>query len=91
MSFIKGVARADNYPDYFPYEDTGCGGACIHSLECPYPQCVHDAPRIRAQTERAVKRQECIRLRAEGRTSGEIARLVGISRRTAIRYVSQEA
>lgn len=69
------------------YADTGCGGECTSSLNCPYPQCILDSPQRKAQEERAAKAQQCVRLRREGRTYAEITGLMGLSEKTARRLV----
>ena len=83
----KGLARVDIHPGYFPYEDNGCGGACVRSLECPFPQCIHDTPYIRARTARAAKRERVRQLRAAGFTIVRIAREIGVSTRTVARFL----
>ena len=73
--------------------DTGCGGACVKSLECPYEVCRYDDPHRRilpssfsGMTMR--ERQKKIRdLREQGVTTREIARSLMVTVRTVYRIL----
>ena len=40
------VKRRNALPEDATYRDTGCGNGCTRSLECPFPRCLHDEPRL---------------------------------------------
>lgn len=77
----------DHEPPY--YQDRGCGGSCVRSLECPLPKCIHDMPNY-ARKERTRARNE--RIRAElgrGSTTHEVAAQFGLATRTILRVRSE--
>lgn len=78
--------RPDLLPEWVRYHDTGCGGECVRNLECPFPQCVHDAPEKDQAAEALTLRQ---RIRQErdrgGMTPIQIGVSLGISVKTVYR------
>lgn len=83
-STIARKVRADAYPENTTYVDNGCSlaPAC---LTCPLAVCRYDAP---PQSQERGKRKEHARaLRDSGLTAGQIADVLGVSTRTAFRYL----
>lgn len=81
---IEPRARKDAYPEDVEYRDTGCR---LHSscLTCPLAVCLYEDP---GTTHRLINRAsdaEVLRLRAEGLTVTEVAKRLGLSRRTVFR------
>lgn len=67
--------------DLEAYPDRGCGGLCVRCLECPYPQCIHDAPR--GITLRALSRQaRAAELLREGQAVARVALFLRMDPRT---------
>ena len=79
------LARADALPEHVEYRDSGCDmfPSC---LRCPLPRCRYDEPGgARAMLNR-VRDREIRRMRLDdGVPVNEIARRVGVSRRTVFR------
>ena len=70
----------------YSVKDTGCS---LHPscLDCPRRVCIEETPR-EAQRERTLTKQETARrLKSEGKRNYEIVEIMGISRRTAERYL----
>lgn len=69
-------------PDSSDYRDTGCDIA-PHCLDCPLPRCRYDLPPKLAGA--LMREAELRRLLAEGKTIGQAAVLLRVSRRTVFR------
>ena len=73
--------------------DSGCGGACVKSLECPYEVCRYDDPHRRIVPSAfdgmtMKERHQKIRdLREQGVTAREIARSLMVTVRTVYRIL----
>ena len=74
--------REDAYPD------TGCGGGCVRSLECPYPVCISDDPGFLARLQRQSRDEKILSLSGEGRDRRYIASEMGIGIRIVDRVLS---
>jgi hypothetical protein len=75
-------------PEYLTYTDEGCelAPAC---LECPLPQCVHDAPEMTRYYANRDRNREIARQRLAGVPVAELAAKYGVSRRTVYRVTAE--
>ena len=84
------IALNGRGPLFEPRPDTGCGGACTRSTECPFPVCRYDLPANTTQQRLAAVNAQRVR---EGLASGlsiaEAARWAGVSKRTVQRVMAQ--
>ena len=75
----------DLRPEFCLYQDAGCefGESC---LNCPLPICVHDEPGGRRGLRNRTWAKEIARqFVTDGRSTGELAAIYGVSRRTVQR------
>jgi hypothetical protein len=74
----------DLRPEYCRYKDEGCeyAPAC---LDCPFPQCLYDAPRGRQRWLKELRNREIARLYKEGRKAAELSEIFEVSLRTVQR------
>ena len=82
MTKIKGQTALDR-DDFSGYIDTGCGGLCIKSTDCPFDLCTLDRPRhlsAPVTDDRAV-----VDMLFDGKSLRETATHFGISIRTVHR------
>ena len=78
----------DLRPEYCRYQDEGCeyAPAC---LDCPFPQCLYDAPRGRQRWLKELRDREIARLYREGRMVAELAEIFEVSLRTVQRALKR--
>ena len=72
-------------PEYHHYQDEGCdlAAAC---LSCPFTGCVYDEPRGRQRWLKRLRAREMVKLfSTEGKRTGELALMFGVSQRTVQR------
>jgi len=81
---------ADLKPEFCHYKDEGCEYA-RSCLECPYPQCLYDAPRGHQQWLKEMRNNEIGKLFAAGWKVKELALLFGLSQRTVQRALKENA
>ncbi len=74
----------DPLPEHTRYRDEGCS-VYPSCLECPSPRCLEEAPRGKQKALTALRAGEMARRREAGRGTDEIARELGVSRRTVQR------
>ncbi len=82
----------ENFFDY--YRDTGCkeSKSC---LSCPLPQCVHDGPLARRESEHRydAERANAVEIAAQtmsrSRAVTEVARAYGVTKRTILRILKR--
>lgn len=81
-------ALRDVPPEYLTYTDEGCdlAPAC---LECPLPQCVHDAPEMTRYYANRDRNREIAARRRAGESVAVLAAEYGVSRRTVYRAVAE--
>lgn len=72
--------------DVLDYEDRGCDLA-PSCLDCPFDRCLEDEPDARQKLLRDRRNRTIKDMHREGRSSREIARLLGVSPRTVQRAV----
>ena len=75
----------DLRPEFCLYQDGGCefGESC---LNCPLPVCVHDEPGGRRRLRNRIWARELARQHVTGgKSTGELAAIHGVSRRTVQR------
>ncbi|MQG20804.1 MAG: hypothetical protein FI725_02205 [SAR202 cluster bacterium] len=84
------VKRRDALPEDATYRDTGCGDGCTQSLECPFPRCLHDEPRL-SLTIKQTKRDREVRTvqQLEGLDIKELSLRFGVSSRTIHRILAR--
>ncbi len=79
----------DLLPEFIHYRDEGCEIA-VSCLNCPYPDCVHEAPGGRQKWLKARRDQEVCRLYiTQGNNIKELALKFGVSQRTIQRIVQR--
>ena len=81
--------QEDLPPEYCKYQDEGCDLA-PSCLECPFPTCVYDLPRGKQRHHNQLRSERMVALRSQGRSIREIARTLGVSRRTVQRSLNQQ-
>jgi len=86
MASQKQPGRPPSLPEY---PDTGCGGLCTSSLNCPYPVCRLDDPTVVDRGAQEARYAEIRRLRGLGHLWREIAAMTGVSMRTVARALGQ--
>ena len=88
MSNCK-LYQDDLPPEYCQYRDEGCdlAPAC---LECPLPTCIYDLPRGKQKRRSELRSEGIATLRAQGRSTREIAQAFGVSTRTVQRILSRQ-
>ncbi len=72
-------------PEFCFYQDGGCevGESC---LNCPLPVCVYDEPGGRRRLRNRMRAREIARqFTTEGKSTGELATIHGVSQRTVQR------
>ncbi len=72
-------------PEFCFYQDAGCefGETC---LNCPLPVCVHDEPGGKRRLRNRMRAREIARqFVTDGKSTGELAAIHGVSRRTVQR------
>lgn len=82
------------------YQDTGCGGECVKSTECPYPRCMLDDPSVArgkrkpmvvTPHERRVERDgQMAELHAQGVTVDELVERYGLAKRTVFEILRRQ-
>jgi hypothetical protein len=73
---------SDLPPEYCHYRDEGCEFA-DSCLNCPFPQCLYDAPRGKQRWLKELRNEEITRLFSSGGwRMRELALLFGLSQRT---------
>lgn len=74
----------DSLPELWHYRDEGCAlyPSCLH---CPFPSCLDDEPRGRQRWGLDQRRKEMVRLQSEGKTTRQMAAIMGVSQRTVQR------
>ncbi len=79
----------DSLPEFCHYRDEGCAlyPSC---LRCPFPRCLDDEPRGRQRFSISQRREQMERMHSEGKTTLEMARILGVSRRTVQRALQTE-
>ena len=70
------------------YSDTGCGGDCVRSLECPYAVCILDNPGFIMTQQRQERNKKILDMDEEGKTRSYIASEMGIGLKTVHRVLS---
>ena len=75
-------------PEYLTYKDEGCelAPAC---LECPLPQCVHDAPEMSRYYANRDRNRELAEKRRAGASVAQLTAEYGLSRRTVYRAIAE--
>ena len=86
MSNSRAIPLPDRDDYYFNFTDNGCNLA-PHCLSCPLPQCQYDVAPVDERPGTALRRAQ-IEARAD-RTTGQIARELGLAWRTVHRYRSR--
>ena len=76
----------DSLPELCHYRDEGCAlyPSCLH---CPFPRCLDDEPRGRQRWGLDQRRNELARLQSEGKTTRQMAAIMGVSQRTIQRML----
>ena len=74
-------------PEEFPYEDRGCElfPSC---LNCPFPHCIREEPWGKEKFLKRRRAERMMKLKEEGRSVGEIARIFELSTRTVQRWLN---
>ena len=76
----------DLLPEEFPYQDKGCElfPSC---LNCPFPSCLEEEPWGKERFLKVRRAQRMLKLRREGKSVKEIARIFEVSPRTVQRWL----
>ncbi|MCJ7576595.1 MAG: helix-turn-helix domain-containing protein [Dehalococcoidia bacterium] len=76
----------DLLPEEFPYEDKGCelSPSC---LNCPFASCLEEEPWGKERFLKHRRAQRMLRLKREGKSIKDIARIFGVSARTVQRWL----
>ena len=74
-------------PEFTRYEDDGCeiSPSC---LSCPLPKCKYDDPGWVTRARKAARAAKIRSLYAQGLSQKEVARRVGVSKRTVLRTLN---
>ena len=74
-------------PEEFPYEDRGCElfPSC---LNCPFPHCIREEPWGKEKFLKRRRAERMMKLKEEGKSVGEIARIFELSTRTVQRWLN---
>lgn len=89
-----GLERTNNEgldlpPEYHHYQDEGCEFA-ESCLNCPLPVCIYDEPGGRQRFLKKQRDREMARLYTiEGKGTGELAQIFGVSQRTVQRALKE--
>jgi len=77
----------DLLPEGFPYEDRGCElfPSC---LNCPFPHCIREEPWGKEKFLKRRRAERMLKLKEEGKSVGEIARIFELSTRTVQRWLN---
>ncbi len=78
---------AFDLPNAHTYPDTGCGGDCTRSLECPYERCILDTRNGLSAQRKRVMYREIVEARRRGVTVKKIAELFRCGERTIWRVL----
>jgi len=73
-------------PEEFPYEDKGCE-LWPHCLDCPFPNCIKEEPWGKERFLHRRRAERMAELKEQGKSTGEIARIFGVSSRTVQRWI----
>jgi len=86
MQFLR-PRRKDELPEHVDYRDTGCH---VHPscLSCPLERCLFDDPRAFYRRRSESRVLAMIVLVSQGLTPTEVARNLGVSRRTVFRWLA---
>ena len=81
------LAKPDLLPEDVEWCDEGCEfyPSC---LDCPFSRCLEEEPRGRQRLRMVTRAGEMARLKREGTSTDEIARLFGVSKRTVQRAIA---
>ena len=80
------TVRHDALPEGFTYHDTGCH--LYHScLNCPYDTCHLDHPGYLKRAQRLARAHQVLGLVHSGHSVERAAARIGVSRRTAYRWL----
>jgi hypothetical protein len=81
------LCKPDLLPEDMEWHDDGCEffPSC---LNCPLPRCLEEEPRGKQKLRMVTRAGRMSKLRDEGKTTAEIARLFGVSIRTVQRAIS---
>jgi DNA-binding transcriptional ArsR family regulator len=76
----------DLLPEEFPYEDKGCElfPSC---LNCPFPDCLKEKPWGKERFLKRRRAERMMKLKQEGKSVKEIARIFEVSPRTVQRWL----
>jgi DNA-binding transcriptional ArsR family regulator len=77
-------ALKDLLPEEFPLENDGCE-LWPHCLTCPFPYCIKEEPWGKEKWLKAGRARRMQELHREGKSTGDIARIFGVSARTVQR------
>ena len=76
----------DLLPEEFSYQDKGCElWPCC--LACPFPHCVKEEPWGKEKFLKRRRAERMMKLKEEGKSVGEIARIFELSTRTVQRWL----
>ena len=80
------ISDKDLRPEYCQYRDEGCkvSGSC---LQCPLTQCIFDKPRGQHRMLKTVRDRQMIALFHQGKSTTELAKRFGVTRRTIQRVL----
>lgn len=83
LRYVKPDARLN--PNAYP--DIGCGGLCVHALECPYPICLQELPVPERPFIKSIRNRNLAiaRMKTAGIPGGQIAKATSVSIRTVYR------
>jgi len=87
MASPQTAAKTDSLPDDSNWKDHGCEfhPAC---LSCPLSSCIEEQPRGKQKLRMLARAGHMAQLKRQGKTTGEIARLFGVSQRTVQRVLA---
>jgi hypothetical protein len=84
------VKRRNALPEDATYSDTGCGNGCTRSLECPFPRCLHDEPRLSLVMKRTQRDGQVHMVqKMEGLGIQDLSLRFGVSPRTIHRILAR--
>jgi hypothetical protein len=82
--------KLDLPPEYYRYLDEGCELAAS-CLKCPFPVCIYEQPRGKQSWLKRQRYKQIVKLFAQGKRIKEIAKSLGVSRRTVQRALKSHS
>ena len=81
------ISDQELLPEDVNWRDEGCGlfPSC---LNCPLPRCIEEEPRAKQRLSLSARARRMAELRRDGKSTTDIARFLGVSKRTVQRTLN---